>query len=951
MTRSGSWSSACDSTHRTGRYARFYTFSVSETSDVRIDLTSSVDTYLFLLSGSGKNGTVLADNDDISGSNRNSRIERELSAGDYTVEATTYNSGNTGNFTLTIQASPTPPDPCTTSLGTISGTVTRSGSWSSACESTHRTGRYARFYTLSVSGTADARIDLTSSEDTYLFLLSGSGKNSPELTHDDDGGEGRNSRIIQELTVGTYTVEATTYGTAKTGSFTLTIRVDADATPTPTPTATSTHTPTNTPTPTPTATSTPTPNHPNTPVATNTPTATATPTPPNTETIEMSFTGDSLVVDNSDEVKEKDSTSKSVRFDLDVDARASASNYRSYTIKIEAMVSGEWEPVNDLANGSASNPPGFANLGTGEVVWVENANATRTVILDANTDATPTKYRVTVSKPDIALIKPPEQVDASNSLFDDYATVKLTFRNSSQKLYDDGDQEVRMYCLDPSTDGALYSRFYSFEDLRTSGESNFIQKNATRELEITTACRGVASPGNPLTLYAKLSTKWEEGPPLFRTTKTREQLAAGSFRWLFTGSTLWSKQSQVIGGVQTAVDGDGPCTSSFTLWLKPSSGGSERRAVSTTEHCADEGGSAATWRQGSVPLMAGNPSAASIGSTTMMPTPVAIPAPVPCKPVDLHLTKCYRGDQAYAGTGAGTSTSDKDIFKPQYPNLSTRSDLSSPLTLLRGYFESSSARFSIAASSPPDGYDALDDRFHKVGRSTGWTRGEMADVAFERHDCPGNLEYEVSFEEDGEFECVVYAQYLSQSGDSGSPVFVPRGSGNDVVLVGVHVRLAPGTSAGKTTRAGFVPIDLIYAESLAQGYDWSPVELRAVPVLDQPGTASEPVEGIDQPPGRSNTIAATFEGRDFSPRSALTYRAALFRNGAKLSGVAEVTTFTNDTVEVDGEDVPVKIAEFDISGLTDVQKKGKFTVAVRACTTDGTCGGYGSRGSIERDVQ
>ena len=121
--------------------------------------------------------------------------------------------------------------------------MTRSGSWSSACGSTHRSGRYARFYTFNVSGTADARIDLTSSVDTYLFLLSGSGKSSPELTHDDDGGEGRNSRIVQELTVGAYTVEATTYGTAKTGSFSLTMRVDADATPTPTPTATSTHTP------------------------------------------------------------------------------------------------------------------------------------------------------------------------------------------------------------------------------------------------------------------------------------------------------------------------------------------------------------------------------------------------------------------------------------------------------------------------------------------------------------------------------------------------------------------------------------------------------------------------------------------------------------------------------------------------------------------------------------
>ena len=69
---------------------------------MRIDLVSTTDPYLFLLQGAGRDGTVLARNDDSDG--LNSRISRSLSAGTYTVEATTYSSGAMGSFTLTLQA-------------------------------------------------------------------------------------------------------------------------------------------------------------------------------------------------------------------------------------------------------------------------------------------------------------------------------------------------------------------------------------------------------------------------------------------------------------------------------------------------------------------------------------------------------------------------------------------------------------------------------------------------------------------------------------------------------------------------------------------------------------------------------------------------------------------------------------------------------------------------------
>ena len=112
---SGSWTSGCLSENTpTGptsppsgtRYARFYTLTLSEDADIAIDLTSTTDPYLYLMQGTGTNGNVLYENDDVVSGNTNSRISENLSAGDYTIEATTYDLETTGDFTLTIQGLP-----------------------------------------------------------------------------------------------------------------------------------------------------------------------------------------------------------------------------------------------------------------------------------------------------------------------------------------------------------------------------------------------------------------------------------------------------------------------------------------------------------------------------------------------------------------------------------------------------------------------------------------------------------------------------------------------------------------------------------------------------------------------------------------------------------------------------------------------------------------------------
>lgn len=114
VTRTGSWDGRCPSVHyASGEYARYYSFRLNGRASVTIDLTSpSVDTWLALRNGPGTgSGGLIADDDD-GGDGGNSRISRTLTAGTYTIEATTFSPRRTGLFTLTlaVDAGTTRPD-------------------------------------------------------------------------------------------------------------------------------------------------------------------------------------------------------------------------------------------------------------------------------------------------------------------------------------------------------------------------------------------------------------------------------------------------------------------------------------------------------------------------------------------------------------------------------------------------------------------------------------------------------------------------------------------------------------------------------------------------------------------------------------------------------------------------------------------------------------------------
>ena len=238
VSEEGAWTDECDSANREDTYARYYTFTLEEAAEVQLDLSSDEDTYIFLLEGAGSEGEVEEENDDIDYSRGilDSRIgPLTLDAGTYTVEATTFSAGETGEFTLAIDVTeqdaepPAPSDSCVANLGTLTSDVSEEGEWTDECDSTNRSGRYARYYTFTLEAEAEVQIDLTSNKDTYLFLLEGAGADGEVEKENDDIDYGR--RILDSrigpvtLDAGTYTVEATTYSAGETGDFTLAIDV------------------------------------------------------------------------------------------------------------------------------------------------------------------------------------------------------------------------------------------------------------------------------------------------------------------------------------------------------------------------------------------------------------------------------------------------------------------------------------------------------------------------------------------------------------------------------------------------------------------------------------------------------------------------------------------------------------------------------------------------------
>ncbi len=205
----GRWTTEdCDSAFRAGSDAHSYSFQVTETGRVRIDLLSSgADSYLYLLSDSGER---IADDDD-GAAGRDARIERDLGPGAYRIEATTVGGRVRGPADFSLSVSYV--EGCETiDLGSLTAEadLTATGTWTlETCGSRIVATHPAYNYSFVLPASGRVRIELLSEHgDPVLSLAS---PTAGVIGANDDGADGVGSRIEQYLPAGVYLIEATTY--------------------------------------------------------------------------------------------------------------------------------------------------------------------------------------------------------------------------------------------------------------------------------------------------------------------------------------------------------------------------------------------------------------------------------------------------------------------------------------------------------------------------------------------------------------------------------------------------------------------------------------------------------------------------------------------------------------------------------------------------------------------
>ncbi len=199
------------SSGRAGQYADLYRFTIASPQPLVLRMSSDIfDTYLQILDS---NGAVIV-NDDDSGGETNSRIDRVFGAGTYVIEATSYSPEATGAYSLSLSGQATTP----ISVGqTVNGTLSESSARSSGCG-----GCYADVYMITLPAAQEVIITHTSSAfDAFLRVVDANGA---LVVADDDGGGGTNSRIQHTFPAGAYRIEATTYHNGNSGGYVLSVR-------------------------------------------------------------------------------------------------------------------------------------------------------------------------------------------------------------------------------------------------------------------------------------------------------------------------------------------------------------------------------------------------------------------------------------------------------------------------------------------------------------------------------------------------------------------------------------------------------------------------------------------------------------------------------------------------------------------------------------------------------
>ncbi len=176
-------------------------------------------------------GYSLITQDDDSGGGRNARIVHQVEPGDYIVLAGPLQQG-AGAYRLRVSFTAGGPGGGAQSGGTARvcpladlplNRAVSARLDGSDCRVRDILGgtdqAYADQYRVTVPARGTLTIDMRSDDvDSFLILMD---SNRNQLARDDDGGEGRNSRITQAVGPGTYLVIANSYGGQSQGAYTV----------------------------------------------------------------------------------------------------------------------------------------------------------------------------------------------------------------------------------------------------------------------------------------------------------------------------------------------------------------------------------------------------------------------------------------------------------------------------------------------------------------------------------------------------------------------------------------------------------------------------------------------------------------------------------------------------------------------------------------------------------
>lgn len=202
------------------KHYKTYTLSMSAGTTYTIDLTSTFDTYLYLLDAK----SIVAQNDDVKAGNLNSRIVYKPSVnGTYRVIATSLRPAITGKYRIRVTAdgpavvAKKDPDPVRPTPGgpvlDVAQQLTK--------QDPQSLGRHYKYFPVGLTAGTTYTIEMTSGDfDTYLKLLDAKGI----VAQNDDGGFKTDSKIVYRASAsGSYRVMATSFKPGDTGRFRLTV--------------------------------------------------------------------------------------------------------------------------------------------------------------------------------------------------------------------------------------------------------------------------------------------------------------------------------------------------------------------------------------------------------------------------------------------------------------------------------------------------------------------------------------------------------------------------------------------------------------------------------------------------------------------------------------------------------------------------------------------------------